>query len=364
MPLNPMIPLAGKPFTPFSSLSEGLEAKGRSELRSKQLENLQSEIDQRKAEDIAAEREKRDQRRLESIVAGAATVSELQQRDPTGQQSIEFLKQRIGRLKQDPNVDTTESEELLQQMMEGQESGDMSSANATIQGVLDVGRARKIPFELSGQGGDAAGFSARSEIIGNLAVGVDNQGQPWVKTLGGETVTGDAAIEAIANSRAVMENRANRMVLTKAQISQSIALGTKMFDQIEPIKLGLANIDEAIELVKGGVNVGPLVSRFPSLTASATKLDNLQKRMGLDVIGAVTFGALSQYELDLALATALPINLEGEPLIGWLEQRKAAQTKLLGFYSQAASFLSSGGTVPEFMEQGKNKGSDTIQVDF
>ena len=87
------------------------------------------------------------------------------------------------------------------------------------------------------------------------------------------------------------------------------------------------------------------------MRAASVALSQIQKSMALDVIGSVTFGALSQGELDLAREVALPISMEGPALIAHLQARKAAQTKLRGYYNDQIQFLDQGGTVAGFMRK-------------
>lgn len=127
-------------------------------------------------------------------------------------------------------------------------------------------------------------------------------------------------------------------------------------DKIAKIDLGLSNIDAAIEAVNAGAGTGAIEKKFPSIKAASVALDNIQGKMALDVIGAVTFGALSQGELDLARNVALPTGLEGPELIIHLQDKKAAQQKLRDYYNEQIQFLDQGGTVAGFMRQ-KERGA-------
>ena len=127
-------------------------------------------------------------------------------------------------------------------------------------------------------------------------------------------------------------------------------------DKISKIDLGLSNIDAAITAVNEGAGTGAIEKMFPSITAASVALDNIQGKMALDVIGAVTFGALSQGELDLARNVALPTGLDGPELIKHLKDKKVAQQKLRDYYNEQIQFLDQGGTVAGFMRQ-KERGS-------
>ena len=114
----------------------------------------------------------------------------------------------------------------------------------------------------------------------------------------------------------------------------------KAFDQISAINRNLSNLDRAITLIDEGANTGAIESRLPSWKASTVELKNIQNQLGLDVVGSVTFGALSESELALALNTALPTNLNSADLRKWLVSKKEAQTKLSDYLTEQTRFLS------------------------
>jgi len=145
--------------------------------------------------------------------------------------------------------------------------------------------------------------------------------------------------------------------LTGSSRSKAIDSG---IEKISKIDLGISNIDAAIKAVNDGAGTGVIEKRFPSITAASVALDNIQGKMALDVIGAVTFGALSQGELDLARNVALPTGLDGPELIIHLQDKKVAQQKLRDYYNEQIQFLDQGGTVAGFMRS-KERGQEQAQ---
>ena len=144
---------------------------------------------------------------------------------------------------------------------------------------------------------------------------------------------------------------------SKAAGKQAIEQSGQMFDQLGKVKGSIANIDEAIRLIDEGAGTGPVMSRLPSIRSASVQLDNLQGRMGLDVINSTTFGALSEAELRFALSTALPENLDGPELKSWLQRKKASQEKLANYLQEAATFLGRpGNSVAEWMDLQRGRG--------
>ncbi|MEN8171426.1 MAG: hypothetical protein ABFS03_00950 [Chloroflexota bacterium] len=142
----------------------------------------------------------------------------------------------------------------------------------------------------------------------------------------------------------------------------SAQIGLKAFDQVGKIRGNIGKLKEVVSLVGEGAETGPLAARLPSFRAETIRLNNVQKQLGLDVIGSVTFGALSQGELDLALETALPTNLEGPQLVDWANRKISAQEKLASYMEEQAEFLlKSGNRVPDWIRHKREQGAPVNQ---
>lgn len=163
-----------------------------------------------------------------------------------------------------------------------------------------------------------------------------------------QTISAEGIADEIGNASATIKQRAKFGEMKGASRSRAI---DKSFDTISKIDVGINNINSAIKLLKDGAGVGSIERFLPSFRASTVALENVQKRMALDVIGAVTFGALSQGELDLAKQVALPTGLNTPELMDHLEKRGAAQRKLRAYYNEQIQFLDQGGSVAGFMRQ-------------
>jgi len=171
---------------------------------------------------------------------------------------------------------------------------------------------------------------------------VTSKGNTRVIGADGVELVGDARVNAV---RAAEEFGADiQGVRAGARISaeggQKAAI--KAFEVLEKTRANLGNLDNAIAALDAGATTGVIANKFPNWKASTIELQNIQNRLGLDIIGSVTFGALSEGELSLALQTALPLNMKEKQLRDWLVRKKAAQEKLANYVSEQARFL----TVP------------------
>lgn len=131
---------------------------------------------------------------------------------------------------------------------------------------------------------------------------------------------------------------------------------SKAVDQLQSIRSNNSTLRQVVDEVRGGAETGPLADKLPSFRAATVRLNQLKNKLGLDVVGAVTFGALSEGELKLALNTALPTNLQGPELIEWAEKKIDAQEKLATYLEDQAIFLgNSGNTRADWLVQQKEQ---------
>ena len=132
---------------------------------------------------------------------------------------------------------------------------------------------------------------------------------------------------------------------------QAIAKSGEAFDSLNKVKANIANVDTAIAALDAGANAGAIAKYFPNITEASASLENAMNRLGLDVIGSVTFGALSEGEMRLAMETAVPRNLGEADLRQWLVNKKAAQEKAAEALRTAAIYLGTpGNTLAGWLE--------------
>jgi len=144
--------------------------------------------------------------------------------------------------------------------------------------------------------------------------------------------------EGIASG--VME-KADMAGVSKAQ-EAAVTLSTKNFEEIGKINVNIANFEAGIRAIDEGADTGYFERFIPNLTAASIELNNVIGRLALDVVGSVTFGALSQGELNLARDVGAPSSLQEENLRNWFQERINAKRKLVDYLTQQAMFLSDG----------------------
>ena len=123
-------------------------------------------------------------------------------------------------------------------------------------------------------------------------------------------------------------------------------------EEVQKQQIGAAaDRERAVAQAKAAVKAGAdAFSQLPNIEK------NIRANLGLDVISSVTFGALSQSELDLALATGLPTKLSGDALIEWVKNKKRSQQKLAKYLKEQSRFLLNGyGGVGDWIDYSEKK---------
>ena len=296
-------------------------------------------------------------------------LNQLQNNDIQGAKS--FAYQRLSAIKQ-RGGDTTQTQNYISQL----ESGDIEGARQGLMGIvgsIDLAKTTsgnqdrdRLLKDLSSENPDVA-KSARIAL--KLDAGAGNLTEKQKIALDPELAKNIASTQA--NIKGASAGASERSKLdaqlelkpgvegavtnAKGQATLATDIVKSSFAGIGKARKSIGNINRAIQAIDDGANTGAIQRFFPSITTASVELDQLRNELGLDVIGAVTFGALSKGELDLALSTALPDKLEGPALRDWLVRKKEAQNKTILNMREAVQFLSKpGATVADFIQ---SKGS-------
>ena len=258
------------------------------------------------------------------------------------------------------------------------EAGDFETLNNQIQGIITNGERRgliKPLSSLTGLTSEQREFAALSKQAG---LSDDEISQAIKVKFGLEARAGESAAERISRTGAAEDIAKSEAEIVQAKEEAKLQAQLKLkptieskiekakgdakasteivnesFKRIGNITANVRNIDRAINAIDRGAKTGVIAKLVPSITAASRELRQIQNELGLDVIGSVTFGALSQGELDLALETAIDLGLEPDALKEVLGRKKEAQNKLIGYLDQQIQFLDNGGTLAGWREEQK-----------
>jgi len=212
----------------------------------------------------------------------------------------------------------------------------------------------------AGDGGGSAPKVQRSEILtGGAVMTVMDNGESIVRDTDGNVVTGKERSELLKNAGLSKIEQSGEMAATKQLREDAVKNADVAFKSSQSIRSNIVNLKEAIAQIDAGANTGVIASKFPNLLNASIELQNIQSRLGLDVVGQTTFGALSGSELNLALQTGLPTNLEGPALKQWLIKRIEAQENVSKYLTKQATYLSKpGNTLAGWMEKMQNEAEE------
>jgi hypothetical protein len=192
-------------------------------------------------------------------------------------------------------------------------------------------------------------------------------GTVQVRTVGGEVLSGQAAMDFVktAQQNSADYQRSIYGARREGTLGADVELGGEAaravregqlapetaaayFKQAETVASSVRNMDAAIQALNEGAQSGIVYDMIPNITVASAELANAKNKLGLDVIGSVTFGALSAGEMQLAMDTAVPSGLAPPELKIWLTRKREAQQKMLMALQDAAIHFASGGSQEEY----------------
>ena len=236
--------------------------------------------------------------------------------------------------------------------MTGQQGPGMYQIDPRTGAARKVGGLAPTAAERGGAGDGGMKVHSSKILDDGTVVNVMADGKVEVQTPDGENVTGDERREALKAANQQGADIQGERARARQTATDAAKTANQAFGSVQAIKSNIGNLKEAIAAIDKGADTGAIASRFPNLTSASIELQNIQSKLGLDVIGSVTFGALSEGELNLALQTALPTGLDQPQLKEWLTRRIAAQEKLTDYLTKQATYLSKpGATQAGWMEK-------------
>lgn len=164
--------------------------------------------------------------------------------------------------------------------------------------------------------------------------------------------TGEAELVTVQGATQLTPKQEQQAELRKGLLQQASKVSGDAFEQLRGNRQSIATMNEAVKAIDNNASSGFFSKYLPSFRESTIQLENAAQRMGLDVIAATTFGALSEGELRLAMDTAVPSNLKPKALKSWLGERITAKKKLSRELTKMAVELGKGKTtIAEYLEK-------------
>lgn len=187
-------------------------------------------------------------------------------------------------------------------------------------------------------------FERDTVTFGNgLSIMTNSKGEKIVTNLQGEVLIGDERVQALqdAKEQAIEDEAAKSSARRSGSKYADIAVAA--LDNSEILIQQVAGLNNAIQRLDEGAKVGSLDRLLAAFDMPTAALQTQQRELGLGVISSVTFGALSQGELDLALSINAPETNDEAELRNWYERKAAATLKLAQAAKEQAIYFSRPG---------------------
>ena len=208
-------------------------------------------------------------------------------------------------------------------------------------------------------------------------------GRVEVRTSDNRSLTGEEAVKFVRtatetnfeNQKAIAGARAEGQGEVEVKLAGDKKFAEKrgiaqsdMVDQAKQTNATVtSNIDKykrVLDQLNKGGKTGVLVNFLPDVTAASAAINQIRNELALNVIGSVTFGALSKGELDLAKSTAMPSStLSPEELTIWLNEAIEEQTKVQQAVQETLMHFLTGGSEQQYYEKLGVTGTSIPQVD-
>lgn len=311
--------------------------------------NAPIKTDQARANLLATQQSNAANSELSVFTRNVNTALELQ--STPDEEKATFLMARIeeGELL---GRDMSQSKKALEMV----NSGQLEELKKGSQDLIDVGEKRGIIKQTVRPTASSQDFETFKQLTAKANKTKDPIDIQLAEQFGRQSGFDRETPEELAN---IEVEKTSKIALVK----QAAAASKEAFDSLKGVRLTIANIDDAVKALDKGAETGPIISKLPSFRQASIELDNIRGRMGLDVVGATTFGALSESELAFALNVALPDSLEPVALKDWLIRKKDAQTKLANELRKAASFLGTpGNTIADFLAKQEKENPDVANL--
>lgn len=164
-------------------------------------------------------------------------------------------------------------------------------------------------------------------------------GTTWVRTSKGENQVrlADGTIVDPKDAQAAIQAGLNSDIEQARMESQAAREGTLLADQIKDVSDNIQLIyskgekyQRAIDAIDAGADATFYRTFTPVFfqNGATMQFNNIAQQLGLDVIGSVTFGALSAAEMKVAMSTAVPNFASNEEARAWFVERLAAERAL------------------------------------
>lgn len=166
--------------------------------------------------------------------------------------------------------------------------------------------------------------------------------------------TGDVTQEYIDGATGMTEQEKIEMEQDQKALQRdedaAFRAGTDAYQQSRDLRNQVKEFELAMSYVEDGALSGWLQNKMYAMDDRTALLRGIQNKLGISVINSATFGALSEREMQMAMATNLNLSLPPDELRQMILEQIRVRTKLAReFEFQADLLLREGGTYTDFI---------------
>ena len=191
---------------------------------------------------------------------------------------------------------------------------------------------------------------------GRIAIGIDKEGNTFAKDpVTNERLTQEQAQKiyeeyAAENLRQATEEEAAKRAGELRAKRVEFAVNT--IDNLNSELRLLDKLESLYEREGEDFNPNSWVQRnLPTVSGAAAEFDQIMGEFGLGKVSSVTFGALSEGELNLAMRTAFPPGGSRGETLEYAKRKKNATIKLMNEMRKMVRFFENGGTQSEWLDK-------------
>jgi hypothetical protein len=272
-------------------------------------------------------------------------------RDPRTREAFASMdvSGRLGGIQQRAAADITKQDELNTANRTAQwlasQPGGQKYADAIAAGVPAADAYRAYRDTL-----DGPNVGSQKTYLNGTIVQSTSTGRRVIDPTG-KVVTGADAQRVIDEANKYDASQAQLIAGSKKIGAVTADQAATAFEKANAVTDSIGSIDSAIAAIDDGAISGFVANYLPNITKASAELRSAMNQMGLDVISSVTFGALSQAEMEVAMSTAVPQNLAAPELRQWLTEKRDKQIKARAALEKAAAYLSQpGNTIASWLE--------------
>jgi len=150
-------------------------------------------------------------------------------------------------------------------------------------------------------------------------------------------------LDSFGETLAMKDERERVAIEIKNDKEKAMQMGQDAQNQAQDLFSQIQMFEQALQYVDDGALSGWIANKLPSIDDRTSLLRGIQNKLGISVINSATFGALSEREMQMAMATNLDLNLPPEELREMiLEQIRVRRKLALEFTDQAIELLTGG----------------------